>query len=106
MYPPCRFDVLASLDVSGWKVTFEFMSLVGVVGENSQIVFYDWCVLNFGKPNYSVSVGKWRWRLRGTYPIVLSFRYRKDAMMFKLHWAELVDMLPKSATFLESVNTE
>lgn len=75
------------MDITQYTVTFQFHNIDAIVGDGYKIIFYDWCINTFGKRGSYVK----RWDMRGTYPIVLSFVDRRDAIMFKLHWNHLVD---------------
>lgn len=55
-----------------------------------------WLVDHFGPMDFSVSAGKWRWAIKyrrtiqdstgTTHGDLACFRYKKDAILFKLTW--------------------
>lgn len=70
-----------------YTVTFQFHNLEAIVEDDYKVIFYDWCIITFGKRG---AYDK-RWDMRGTYPLNLSFADRRDAIMFKLRWGQVVD---------------
>lgn len=72
--------------MGGWKASIIIKDTSKMFDNDGKLIFYDWLKEQFGDRDLSKSAGTWRWTIIGNNPIVVYFRHKADAMLFKLTW--------------------